>query len=71
MASGRATEAPAAAEATLRHEPGILRIRVTVVWRAFILGRDLATSATLAWLLRERLGPTGLKTACDEGACGA
>ena len=26
---------------------------------------------TLAYLLRERLGFSGLKVACDEGACGA
>jgi aerobic-type carbon monoxide dehydrogenase small subunit (CoxS/CutS family) len=26
---------------------------------------------TLAYLLRERLGYTGLKVSCDEGACGA
>lgn len=37
----------------------------------FILGKDLLSSDTLAFVLRERLGFTGLKTACDEGACGA
>jgi aerobic-type carbon monoxide dehydrogenase small subunit (CoxS/CutS family) len=37
----------------------------------FIVGKDFLVSDTLAYLLRERLGFTGLKTACDEGACGA
>ena len=37
----------------------------------FILGRDFQASDTLAYVLRELLGFTGLKTACDEGACGA
>ena len=38
---------------------------------SFILGHDLSGSETLAHVLRERLGLTGLKVACDEGACGA
>ncbi len=33
-------------------------------------GRDLTPTMTLAYLLREKLGFTGLKVACDEGACG-
>ncbi len=37
----------------------------------FILGKDFLAGDTLAFVLRERLGFTGLKTACDEGACGA
>jgi len=35
------------------------------------VGFDLKLSHTLAHLLREKLGLTGLKVACDEGACGA
>jgi len=35
------------------------------------VGRDLDPSTTLSLLLRERLGLTGLKVSCDEGACGA
>ena len=38
---------------------------------AFVLGHDLSVSETLAEVLRDRLGLTGLKVACDEGACGA
>jgi aerobic carbon-monoxide dehydrogenase small subunit len=32
---------------------------------------DVDTMDTLADLLRERMGLTGLKVACDQGACGA
>ncbi len=39
--------------------------------REFELGRDLQPSTTLSEFLRERLGLTGLKISCDEGACGA
>jgi len=49
----------------------IIRIRINGLWREFALGKDLAASATLAYLLREKLGLTGLKVSCDEGACGA
>lgn len=38
--------------------------------RGFQLGRDLEPETTLAYLLREVCGFTGLKVACDEGACG-
>lgn len=37
----------------------------------FAVGRDIEASHTLAYLLREKLGLTGLKVACDQGACGA
>jgi aerobic-type carbon monoxide dehydrogenase small subunit (CoxS/CutS family) len=33
--------------------------------------RDFHPSDTLAAVLRDRLGYTGLKVACDQGACGA
>jgi carbon-monoxide dehydrogenase small subunit len=48
-------------------------IRITVNGQPYelALGRDLDASTTLATLLRERLGYTGLKISCDEGACGA
>ena len=48
-----------------------LIIRVNNREYQFILGKDFLASDTLAFVLRERLGFTGLKTACDEGACGA
>jgi carbon-monoxide dehydrogenase small subunit len=37
----------------------------------FVPGHDFPVTETLAAVLRERLGLTGLKVACDEGACGA
>jgi len=36
-----------------------------------LVGRDIEASTTLAYVLRENLGLTGLKVSCDEGACGA
>jgi len=38
---------------------------------SFVPGHDFSVTETLAAVLRERLGLTGLKVACDEGACGA
>ncbi len=49
--------------------------RVTMVIngerREFEVGRDFEPATTLSAFLRERLGFTGLKISCDEGACGA
>jgi len=47
-------------------------IQVTINGRQheFELGRDLTPTMTLAYLLRDKLGFTGLKVSCDEGACG-
>jgi len=48
-------------------------VRITVNGREhrFETNRDIAPGMTLASLLREKLDLTGLKVACDEGACGA
>ena len=48
-------------------------VRITVNDRLheFLPGRDLDPGMTLAYVLREKLGFTGLKISCDEGACGA
>ena len=48
-----------------------IRIRVNGEWRTFKLEGDLSAATTLSYLLREKLGFTGLKVSCDEGACGA
>jgi carbon-monoxide dehydrogenase small subunit len=48
-----------------------ITIRVNSTLHDFEVGRDVEASHTLAYLLREKLGLTGLKVACDEGACGA
>lgn len=36
-----------------------------------VLGRDFQANDSLAHVLKNKLGFTGLKVACDEGACGA
>jgi aerobic carbon-monoxide dehydrogenase small subunit len=48
-----------------------ITIRINGEWRKFEVGRDLEPSTTLSMFLREHLGYTGLKSSCDEGACGA
>jgi aerobic-type carbon monoxide dehydrogenase small subunit (CoxS/CutS family) len=51
--------------------PHMIRLSINGAWYEFEPGRDFHPSDTLAHLLKERLGFTGLKVACDEGACGA
>jgi carbon-monoxide dehydrogenase small subunit len=46
-------------------------LRVNGRFHRLQMGRDLTASSTLSWVLREKLGFTGLKVSCDEGACGA
>lgn len=48
-------------------------IHMTVNGRVheLVVGKDLPCTMTLAAFLREKLGYTGLKVSCDEGACGA
>jgi len=46
-------------------------MRINGERREFEVGRDLLPTTTLSAFLRERLGCTGLKISCDEGACGA
>lgn len=48
-----------------------LTIRINGELREFEIGPDLEPLTTLSEFLRERLGYTGLKISCDEGACGA
>jgi aerobic carbon-monoxide dehydrogenase small subunit len=49
----------------------IISMRINGKPRQFEVGRDLDASTTLSDFLRTRLGFTGLKISCDEGACGA
>jgi carbon-monoxide dehydrogenase small subunit len=60
-----------AARVTEKSSPRVLRIRINGAWYEFAVGQDIQPSHTLAYILREKLGLTGLKTGCDEGACGA
>lgn len=48
-----------------------IRLKVNGVWHEFYVGHDIEEADTLAYLLREKLGLSGLKVACDDGACGA
>lgn len=52
-------------------QPREIRIRVNGSWRGFRLEGELSAATTLSYILREKLGFTGLKVSCDEGACGA
>jgi carbon-monoxide dehydrogenase small subunit len=52
-------------------EARTIRFLVNGVPREFRVGTEVFESTTLAYLLREGLGLTGLKVSCDEGACGA
>lgn len=49
----------------------IVKIMINGTSHEFITGHDIEVSETLSYLLRERLGLTGVKIGCDEGACGA
>lgn len=66
--TGRAAGSPAGGPPA---DPGLLRLRVNGGEHLLTEGRDFETSMTLGHVLRERLGLTGLKLACAEGACGA
>jgi carbon-monoxide dehydrogenase small subunit len=48
-----------------------ITLRVNGRVHALEVGRDVEPNMTLAYVLRERLGITGPKVPCDEGACGA
>lgn len=48
-----------------------IKMKVNGSLHEFEVGRDIIPSDSLAHTLREKLGLTGLKVGCDEGACGA
>ena len=48
-----------------------IKISVNGIWQEFEVWRDVNPADTLSYLLKEKRGLTGLKVACDEGACGA
>lgn len=37
----------------------------------FLIGKDIEANCKLSSLLREKLGLTGVKVSCEQGACGA
>ena len=48
-----------------------IALRVNGQRHELVVGRDFWPGASLAEVLRECLGLTGVKIACDQGACGA
>ena len=48
-----------------------IKIKINGCWHTFEHERDIKPTMDLSYLLREKLGYTGLKVSCDEGACGA
>jgi len=52
-------------------EADILRLTVNKKPHQLVIGKDISPSHTLAFTLRETLGLTGTKIACDHGACGS
>lgn len=48
-----------------------IAIRVNGKDYTFIVGKDVEPQEKLSTLLRERLGLTGVKVSCEQGACGA
>jgi aerobic carbon-monoxide dehydrogenase small subunit len=48
-----------------------IQISINQRKHVFDVGKEIEPNETLAHVLRDRLGLTGLKVACDEGVCGA
>ncbi|MDD3170152.1 MAG: (2Fe-2S)-binding protein [Eubacteriales bacterium] len=55
----------------LKREEEIIQFKVNGRDYQFTVGRDLEPQETLSSFLRERLGLTGVKVSCEQGACGA
>lgn len=49
---------------------GKIRMKINGRWHEFKQERDILPTMTLSHFLREKMGYTGVKVACDEGACG-
>jgi len=49
----------------------MIELKVNGRWYKFKLGQDIDPSDTLSYVLREKLGLTGVKVSCEQGACGA
>jgi carbon-monoxide dehydrogenase small subunit len=56
---------------TVTTQPSGIKIKINGRWHNFEPEHDITPTMTLSYLLREKLGYTGLKVSCDEGACGA
>jgi carbon-monoxide dehydrogenase small subunit len=57
---------------TIATPPSVIKIKINGCWHNFEPERgEITPTMTLSYLLREKLGFTGLKVSCDEGGCGA
>jgi len=65
------TPRPAAAASTRQSAPRTVALRVNGRRHELTVDRDFSSGASLAEVLRDCLGLTGVKVACDQGACGA
>ena len=66
-ATERSLEAPGAERPAF----STIALRVNGQRHELVAGRDFWSGASLAEVLRDSLGLTGVKVACDQGACGA
>lgn len=48
-----------------------IELKINGRYYKLIEGRDFEVSETLSTVLRERLGYTGVRVSCEQGACGA
>jgi len=48
-----------------------IRVKVNNRWHEFQVGKDINSSDSLSKVLREKLGLTGVRVSCEQGACGA
>jgi aerobic carbon-monoxide dehydrogenase small subunit len=69
--SNVAIEPPTAAAGTALPTSLAVVLRVNGRRHELAVGRDFRPGASLAEVLHGRLGLTGVKVACDQGACGA
>jgi aerobic carbon-monoxide dehydrogenase small subunit len=67
----RRTSSPAKRRSAPTLATNAIEITINGKLHRFEPGRDIFPCMTLASLLREKAGFTGLKVSCDEGACGA
>lgn len=48
-----------------------IKLKVNGRWYEFRIGKNIEPSDSLSFILREKLGLTGVRVSCGQGACGA
>ena len=66
-----ALQGPLEARSALQPGSSTVALRVNGCPHELVVERDFWSGASLAEVLRDCLGLTGVKVACDQGACGA